>query len=156
MQPTDARIELRSDTADALALVHAWGRAFNHRDLARMLALSAPDIELATPQHADRGHDAVRRLLHLQSYGVAQHIRAQRYIARGATVIVEAVIELRWVDSGGLADTMRGVAVFDVQDDRISRFRPLPDLDAAFRVAGWTGHPESDEGRHSSTQPSSV
>jgi hypothetical protein len=136
-----AEIELAPETAGALAVVHLWGRAFNERDLDHLLALSASDIELATHKRPERGHDAIRRLLRLQSYGVAQHVRAQRYIARETTVVVEALIELRWVDSGELAETMHGVAVF-VRDGRVCRFCPQPDLASAFRVAGWVDRPE--------------
>jgi limonene-1,2-epoxide hydrolase len=133
----ESPVQLGPETIDALAAVHAWGRAFNERDLDRLLSVSARDIELATPNGAHRGHDAVRRLVHLQSYGVAQHVRPRRYIAGGATVAVEALLELRWVEGGELADTTEGVGVFDVRDGRISRFCPQPDLAAAFRVAGW-------------------
>jgi hypothetical protein len=135
--PDAAPVELSPETAAAVAAVHAWGQAFNDRDLDHLLALSAPDIELATPNRADRGHDAVRRLLHLQSYGVAQHAHPVRYIGRGSTVTVEASLELRWVDGGELADTSEGVAIFEVSDGRVHSFRPQPDLAAAFRVAGW-------------------
>lgn len=143
--PPDTRpVELSPETAGALAAVHGWAQAFNERDLDRLLALSVPDVDLAKADRAERGHDAVRKLVHLQSYGVAQHVRAQRYIARAPTVIVEALIELRWVDSGELADTAHGVALFDVRDGQISRFRPLPDLATAFGLAGWTGHANPD------------
>jgi hypothetical protein len=138
MSPRDvAPIELDPETAGALATVHEWGQVFNRRQLDRLLELSTPDIQLLTRNRSAQGHDSVRRLMHLQSYGVAQHVRARRYIARGATVIVEALIELRWVDSGELAETMHGAAVFDVRDGRISRFRPQPDLACAFGAAGW-------------------
>jgi hypothetical protein len=132
-----AHVELAPATAGALAAVHEWGQAFNDRDLDRLLALSATDIELKTPNRTQNGHDAVRRLVQLQSYGLAQHVSAQRYIARAETVIVEALIELRWVDSGELAETAHGVAVFDVCDGQISRFCPQPDLPSALRLAGW-------------------
>jgi hypothetical protein len=142
--PDLAPVALGAETAGALAVVHTWGEAFNERDLDRLLALSTPDIELAKPNRAERGHDAVRRLVHLQSYGVAQHVHPRRYLARAATVIVQALIELRWVDSGELADTAHSVAVFDARDGQISRFRPLPDLATAIRLAGWTGHANPD------------
>jgi hypothetical protein len=138
MSPIDVgHIELDPETAGAVATVHAWGEAFNHRLLDRLLALSAIDIQLLTPGGTAHGHDAIRRLLHLQSYGVAQHVRAQRYIARATTVIVEAQIELRWVDSGELAETMHVAALFNVRDGQISWFGPQPDLAAAARLAGW-------------------
>src|SRR5215204_5828168 len=149
--PDAAHVELARETAGALATVHAWEHAFNERDLDRLLALSTPDIEVATRNGANRGHDAIRRLVHLQSYGVAQHVRARRYLARAATVVVEAVIELRWVDSGELADTRHGAGVFDVRDGRVSRFRPEPDLASAFAVAGWTDDAEPNRPEHPSS-----
>lgn len=153
--PDATHVEVNPETASALATVHARGDAFNARDLDRLLALSAPDCELATGNHDKRGHEAVRRLLHLQSYGVAQHVRARRYLARAATVVVEALIELRWVDSGELAETEYGVAVFDANDGRVSRFRPQPDLASAFHAAGWTGRAESDEPERLAPRPRS-
>jgi hypothetical protein len=131
-------VELDPETAGAVATVHAWGEAFNRRLLDPLLALSATDIQLLTPSRTAHGHDAVRRFLHLQSYGVAQHVRPQRYIARAATVIAEALIELRWVDTGELADTLHGAALFNVRNGQISRFGPQPDLASAFRLAGWS------------------
>jgi limonene-1,2-epoxide hydrolase len=150
--PDAAHVELSPETAAAVATVHAWEQAFRERDLDRLLALSAPDIELATRNGASRGHDAIRRLLHLQSYGVAQHVRARRYHARAATIVVEALIELRWVDSGELAETTHGVAVFDVRRHRVSRFRPQPDLASAFDFAGWSGQPRQSAPTSSPTR----
>jgi hypothetical protein len=138
MQQTDAPVQLSPDTVDALAVVHAWGRAFNERDLDRLLALSMPDIRLGDDDRGADGHDGLRRMLQLQSYGVAQHAHPVRYIGRGSTVAVETSLELRWVDGGELADTAAGVAVFEVSDGRVRSFCPQPDLDAAYRVAGWS------------------
>ena len=137
MCPIDSPVLLSPNTVEALAVVHAWGGAFNERDIDRMLALSAPDIRLADGDRINQGHDAVRRLLHLQSYGVAQQIRPRRYIGRAPTVAVEAAFELRWVEGGALAETVERVGVFDVRDGRVAQVCLQPDLETAFRVAGW-------------------
>jgi limonene-1,2-epoxide hydrolase len=137
MQPTTVPVALSPDTVDALAVVQAWGHAFNERDVDRLLALSTPDIRLGEDDHTTYGHEGLRRMLHRQSYGVAQHANPVRYIARGSTVAVQASLELRWVDGGELADTSDGVAVFEVSDGRVRSFRPQPDLAAAFHLAGW-------------------
>ena len=143
--PDDAHVVVvDAETASALAVVQRWGLAFNERDLDRLLALSAPDFELVTPHVSECGHKAVRRLVHLQSYGVAQHVRPRRYHAQGTSVVVDAVIELRWVDSGELAETTREVAVFDVRDGRVSRLLPQPDLASALRAAAQTGRADSN------------
>jgi hypothetical protein len=138
MQPTTTPVVLSPDTVNALAVVHAWGRAFNERDLDRLLALSTPDIRFGDDDRVAGGHEGLRRMLQLQSYGVAQHTRPVRYIGRGSTVAVEAVLEFRWVDGGELADSAEGVAIFEVTDGRVRSFCPQPDLAAAFRVSGWS------------------
>ncbi len=130
-------LQLDAQAVDALAVVHAWGRAFEERDLCGLLALSTPDISLGDGDRAADGHDGVRRMLLLQSYGVAQHARPVRYLVRGSTAVVEATLELRWVDGAELAETRDGVAVFEVNDGRVRRFCPQPDLATAFRAAGW-------------------
>jgi ketosteroid isomerase-like protein len=137
MQPTNAPVAVSPDTVNALAVVHAWGRAFNERDLERLLALSTPDIRFGVDDRVPHGHEGLRRMVHLQSYGVAQHAHPVRYIARGSTVAVQASLELRWVDGGQLADTSDAVAVFEVGDGCVRSFRSQPDVAAAFRVAGW-------------------
>ena len=123
--------------AEALATVHAWSRAFAERDLDRLLALAAPDVRLGAGDGAASGHDGVRRMLHLQSYGVALHPQPLRYHACGSTVALHATVDLRWVDGGELAGTEEAVAVFEIRDGRIQSFCPQPDLPSAFRLAGW-------------------
>jgi hypothetical protein len=132
-----APVEIDHVTAGALAVVYAWGEAFNDRDLDRLLVLTSPDCELTMLGGTQRGHDAIRRMVHLQTYGVAQHVRPRRYRARATTVIVEAALELRWVADGELAETTDAVAVCEVQHGRLGRFREHRDIDAAVRSAGW-------------------
>ena len=137
MQPITTPAALDPVTVDALTTVTAWGRAFNDRDLDSLLALAAPDIRLNNHRGVERGHNAVRRMLALQTYGVAQHIRPLRYLAHEQTVAVEALVELRWVDGGELAETAEAFAVFEARDGRVHSFSPQPDLPAACRIAGW-------------------
>jgi hypothetical protein len=133
----DVPVQLNPGTVDALAAVRAWGRAFNERDLDRLLMLSTRGIRLGDHAHGANGHDGLRRMLELQSYGVAQHAYPIRYTARGSTVAVEASLEFHWVDSGELADASEGVAVFELRDGQVERFRAMPDLAAAVRAVGW-------------------
>jgi ketosteroid isomerase-like protein len=128
---------LEPATVDALTAVRAWGEAFNERDGDRLLALAAPDVQIESPRGPARGHAALRRMLELQTYGVAQRIHPVRYFALGTTVAIEARIEFRWVESGELADSADGVAVVEVRDGRVASIRPTPDLATAHRAAGW-------------------
>ena len=137
MKPVETPAALDPETVDALTTVRAWSRAFNARDLAALLALAASDIRLLSPRGAEHGHDAVRRLLDRQSYGVAQHIRPLSYVARCATVAVRALVELRWVENGELADSVEAFGVFEVRDGLVHGFSAEPDLTAACRAAGW-------------------
>jgi hypothetical protein len=76
-------------------------------------------------------------LVDRQSYGVAQYIRPLSYLARRATVAVRALVELRSVENGELADSAEAVGVFEVRDGRVHRFSAQADLTAACRAAGW-------------------
>jgi hypothetical protein len=60
------------------------------------------------------------------SYGVAQHIRPLRHLARDATVAIEARVELRRVEGRQLVGTSQGFAVFEVRDHRLHNFSPTP------------------------------
>ena len=141
MKPVETPEALDPETVDALTTVRAWSQAFNARDVDALLALAASDIRLQGPRGAEHGHDAVRRMVDRQSYGVAQHIRPLSYLARRATVAVRALVELRWVENGELADSTEAVGVFEVRDGRIHRFSAQADLIAACRVAGWAEGP---------------
>ena len=136
-QTVASPLQLDPQSVETLAVVDGWARAFEERDLGRLLALSSPDIRLGAGDRGADGHDGVRRMLLLQSYGVAQHARPIRYVVRGSTAVVHATLELRWVEGGELAETRKGVAVFEIGDGRVRRFCPQPDFAAAFRVAGW-------------------
>lgn len=137
MEPVETPAALDPETVDALTTARAWGRAFNARDVDALLALAASDIRLHGPRGTERGHDAVRRLVDRQSYGVAQCIRPLSYLARAATVAVRALVELRWVENGELADSVEAFGVFEVRDGRVHGFSAAPDLTAACRAAGW-------------------
>jgi hypothetical protein len=117
-----------------------------------MLALAAQDIRLHGHRGVERGHDAVRRMLALQTYGVAQHIHPLRYYARGTIVAVEALVELRWVDDGELADRAEGVGVFEARNGRVCSFSPQPDLASASRLAGWPPASRANEETPARTQ----
>ena len=55
---------------DTAALARSWVEAVNERDLDRMLELADPEIEIVTPRGPQRGPDAIRRWVELQSYGL--------------------------------------------------------------------------------------
>ena len=123
-------------TTGAVAVVRAWREALNARDLARMLRLVDDRIEVLTPRGTESGVRSVREFIERQTYGVGLHIQQPRLFADGDTVVLAACAELRWVDSGDLADAGDIAAVFLVHDERIARIEIHDELQSALAAAG--------------------
>ena len=119
-----------------VAVVRAWREALNARDLARMLTLVSDRLEVHTPRGTERGVRPVREFIERQTYGVGLHIEQTRLFADGDTVVLAARAELRWVDSGDLADASDIAAVFHVHDERIARIAIHDELRSALAAAG--------------------
>jgi limonene-1,2-epoxide hydrolase len=117
-------------------VVEAWNAAFNARDAEVLVALSHADVELVTPGGTERGHEAVRESVRRQTYGVGMHVAADRRFCRGEHVVTAGTIELRFVDSGELAERFEAAAAFTVRDGRMLRMEPHADLAGAFAAAG--------------------
>src|SRR5829696_7347306 len=120
----------------AVAVVQAWREALNARDLARMLTLVDDRIEVLTPRGTERGVRSVREFMERQTYGIGLHIEQPRLFAAGHTVVLAARAELRWVDSGDLADASDMAAVFLVHKERIARMEIHDELRSALAAAG--------------------
>ena len=120
----------------ALETVRAWMRAFQRRDAESLLALTDADLEYNRWVGVERGHDAVRALLHRQTYGVGLHPQPLRSFCRDDTVVLDVRVIGRYVDSGEEAGVHAGAAVFVVRGGRVARFTPLPDLARALDAAG--------------------
>ena len=123
-------------TTGSVAAVRAWREALNARDLARMLRLVDDRFEVLTPRGIERGVRAVREFIERQTYGVGLFIEQPRLFADGDTVVLSARAELRWVDSGDLADASDMAAVFHVRDERIARIEIHAGLRSALAAAG--------------------
>jgi ketosteroid isomerase-like protein len=120
---------------DPLMVVEAWAQAYSRRDLDAMLALSCPDIEVARRLRHERGHDAVRGLLHRQSFGVEMHPRVRRTFRRRDTVVVDAQLVVSYVDTGEPVEEQEGAAILVVRDGCVARYVPYPHLEAALSDA---------------------
>jgi hypothetical protein len=126
----------------ALDTVRAWVRAFQRRDAESLLALSSADLEYHRWLGLERGHDAVRGLLHRQTYGVAMHPEAVRGFWRDDTVVLDLRVTGRYVGTGAWAGEDAGAADFVVSGGRVARYMPLPDLETALEAGGLS---EDDE-----------
>ncbi len=119
-----------------LEVVEAWNTAYNARDAEALVALAHEDVELVSPRGVDRGHDAVRESVRRQAYGVGMHVDVHRRFHRGEHVVTAGAIELRFVDSGELAERFQAAAAFVVRDGRVARVEPHADLASALAAAG--------------------
>jgi limonene-1,2-epoxide hydrolase len=137
----------------AVAVVCAWREALNARDLARMLTLVNDRIEVLTPRGTERGVRSVREFMERQTYGVGLHIEQPRLFADGDTVVLAARAELRWVDSGDLADASAMAAVFHVHDERIARIEIHDELRSALAAAGLSASRRVTNGRDGPARP---
>jgi hypothetical protein len=117
-------------------VVKAWNAAYNARDAEALVALAHEDVELVSPRGVDRGHDAVRESVRRQAYGVGMHVFTHRRFHRGEHVVIAGTIELRFVDSGELAERFEAAAAFTVRDGRVARMEPHADLPSALAAAG--------------------
>ena len=128
---------------DALEVVREWIDALNAGDVERMIGLAHEDIVFDTRRGLARGQEQVRAFMARQGYGVAFRVVPSRYFVQGDTVVVDALNELRYVDSGELADSFEGPATFRVDDGHVTHFASHADLDTALRAAGMTRDSES-------------
>jgi ketosteroid isomerase-like protein len=77
----------------AQRLLHAW----NQGDVAEVLALVTPEVEIETPGGVDRGPEAVRRWVERQTQPHAvMHIVSDQLVEAGDRVVVLAHRQMRW------------------------------------------------------------
>lgn len=127
---------------DPLSVVEAWTQAYSRRDLDGMLARSCSDIVVARRLRHEHGHEAVRGLLHRQSFGVEMQPHVRGLFHRGDTVVVDAQLIVTWVETGEPAGEQDGAAILVVRDGAVARYVPYPDLETALSDAGLS---EADE-----------
>ena len=133
-----------------LECVHAYLDAFAARDVEGMVALADPGVEFVTPRGSQWGHQAIRNFMQRQTYGVAMSGELLRTFAGGDTVVTEGRVELRYADTGELAEESRSSTVYVVRDGRLVRLTPQPDLSSALREAGLTDADEVPAARNDS------
>lgn len=115
-------------STDAVAVVLAWQDAVNRQDADRLLALSAPDIEVVGPRGSGYGHQLVRDWL----ARAGLRLTTERIFARGEVVVVAQ--QGVWL---GAAPLERHLASrFRVTGGRVAQFARYDDLASALAAAG--------------------
>lgn len=115
-----------------LAVVRAWQEAVNARDADRVLALSAPDVEVVGPRGSGYGHDLLRQWL--ERAGVT--LETRRAFARGDTVVVAQHGVWRSAETGGEPSGADVASRFRVADGRVVQYARHDTLGAALAEAG--------------------
>ncbi len=121
--------------SDNSALVRRFVDTYNRGDTEGVLALVTPDVELETPGGLERGPEAAQRFVgKSEQEHVLVHI--ERLVETGDRVVVFAERQVRWRETGELADASPGDAVLTIRGGKVARWQLLPDRREALRLAG--------------------
>jgi hypothetical protein len=110
-----------------LPVVMAWQDAANLGDLARLLELSDPDIEMSGPQGHGRGRDLLRDWL--ARAGLS--LQTQHAFVRGETVVLAQHGTWRAQQTGEAAGEADLATTFRVNDGRVVQLTRYDSLGAA-------------------------
>lgn len=99
----------------ASAIVHAWQDAANRQDVERLIALSAPDIEIAGPRGSGVSHQILRAWL--ARAGV--HLETRRVFSRGNSVVIAQHGVWRSAETGDVIGEQDIASRFRVDEERI-------------------------------------
>jgi ketosteroid isomerase-like protein len=118
-------------TESATGIVLAWHAALNLDDVARLLSLCSPDVEVGGPRGVGRGAAL------LEDWLTRARIRLEprRVFARGATVVVEQ--SARWgAEDGALSAPQDAASIFHVEHGAVTSVLRYPDLASAMQAVG--------------------
>ena len=119
--------DVREITAADLAVCRRYSAALAEHDVGAVLAEAHPAIELHTPRGVLYGAAGVRVLLADPGYDhLERTIVLDGVVADGPRALAIGHIELRWRETGELADRTRVTASLEVRDGRVARWSPAP------------------------------
>ncbi len=118
----------------SVEVVQAWLNAANVQDIDRLIALSAPDIELVGPRGSGHGHQLLRDWLGRAGL----HLQTLRVFARGSAVVVAQHGVWRSAETGDVIGEQDVASRFVVEEDQVSQFARHDTLDEALAAAGLT------------------
>lgn len=129
------------DTPSSLHVAQAWQDAANAQDIPRLLALSAPDIEIIGPRGSGFGHQLLKDWLARAGLTLS----TQRAFARGQMVALEQSGVWRDLATGDVTGERTLASTFRVDDQQqVAAFARYDSLAEALAAADLT---ERDERR---------
>jgi ketosteroid isomerase-like protein len=117
-----------------VAIVQAWQEAVNRQDVARLVALSSPEIELVGPRGAGCGLPLLRDWLGRAGL----HLAPQRVFVRGNVVVVAHHGVWHADATGAVGGAADFATCFCVGGGRVARFARYDTLDRALAAASLT------------------
>ena len=122
---------------DNLTVAQRLADAWNQGDVATVLALVTSDVEFETPGGVDRGPEAARRWVANQTQPHAvMHIVVEQLLEAGDRVVVLFRQQLRWRETGELADETPGAVVMTFRVGKLLRWQLFADRPQALEAAG--------------------
>jgi hypothetical protein len=118
--------------SEAVSVARAWQQAANEQDVDRLLALSAPGIELIGPRGGGRGHELLRAWL--GRAGLA--LTTRRLFAGGPHVVAEQHGLWRDPGTGAVVGEAEVATWFRVADGRVDLLARYDTLAEALASAG--------------------
>jgi hypothetical protein len=127
--------------SEKVAVVRRWVELYNERgDVTEFLSLLDPEVELQTPGGPRlHGHDQARAWFEKEPENVRPRLIPERFVERDDVVVGLGRAELRWIDSGEIAQESETAGVFWFRDGTILKWQPFGSYDAALSAAGLGG-----------------
>lgn len=119
--------------ASPAAIVQAWQEAVNRQDIARLVALSSPNIELVGPRGSGHGLPLLQEWLGRAGLRFAP----QKVFVRG-NVVAMAHHGAWHSATGAVVGVADFAACFHVRGGRVARFARYDSLDSALAAANLT------------------
>jgi ketosteroid isomerase-like protein len=123
--------------SDHSALVRRFVDTYNRGETQAILALVTPDVEFETPGGLERGPQAALRWAgkSTQEHALVR-IEIERLVETGDQVVAFAERQMRWRETGELADASPSDAVMTIRGGKVARCQLLRDRREALRLAG--------------------
>ena len=117
-------------------LVGAWIDAVNNKDRSRFASLVTEDVELVMHRRAYRGIAEALTWIDRPLENLDLEVEPRRFVVGDDWVLCVATLRLRWPGSGEIGDESDGVAVWWLDDGRISRWQPFDKQSDALAAVG--------------------
>lgn len=114
------------------AIVQAWQEAANSQNIDRLVALSAPDIEIVGPRGSGHGIQLLKDWLGRAGL----HLTTLRAFARGNSVVLAQHGVWRSLETGEVTGERDLASRFHVAEHRVTQFARHDSLDVALIEAG--------------------